>query len=177
MAESNADKLVAVLNGDPRYGIEIDSALRTIGHALPAAVCLKWFATLDESSPLFRQSIMDMLKHAQMVSGERLYEIRLVDESDKELPEKAEDEFTTAVRIRFSDEKAAYYQYHIFPPDLDYVSGCSRKRDGASQVMLLTLRSKKHLDDFIAVCRRNPHFVGIETISEEEFWKAPSNGV
>jgi len=88
-----------------------------------------------------------------------------------------EEPFTVPLRIHFRDEQAAYYQYHLFPPDLDYITGSSRKRDGASQVLILTLRSRKHLDDFIAVCRCNPHFVSLEQISEEEFWKAPSHGV
>ena len=81
------------------------------------------------------------------------------------------------IRIQFRDEQAAYYQYHVFPPDLDYITGWSRKREGASQLLILHLHSRKHLEDFIAVCRRNPHFVSIEEISEEEFWKAQSHAV
>ena len=100
------------------------------------------------------------------LSGERLCDIQFESASEGEPVPAATEEFTTAVRIRFSDENAAYCQFHIFPPDLDYVSGWSRKRDGAWQVLLLTLRSRKHFDDFIAVCRRNPHFVGIDDISE-----------
>ena len=175
--ESKADKLAAVLAGDSRYGIEIDSALRTIGHALPADFCLKWFSGLDDSAPSFRESVMTMIQVAEKISGEKLYDISFDDTSEDEIIPPTEEEFKVPVRIHFRDEQAAYYQYHLFPPELDYITGYSRKRDGASQVLILSLRSRKHLDDFIAVCRSNPHFVSIEQISEEEFWKAPSHGV
>jgi len=178
MPEPKADKLAAVLAGESRYGIELDSALRNIGHTLPADSCLKWFSTVDDSSPTFRQSVLEMLAVADHVGGEKLYEYEIVDTASDEEPDSpTEDQFTVPLRIRFRDEQAAYYQYHLFPPELDYITGCSRKRDGASQVLILSLRSRKHLDDFIAVCRSNPHFVSIEEISEEEFWKAPSHGV
>jgi len=178
MPESKADKLAAVLAGGSHYSVEIDSALRTIGHALPTDLCLKWFLSLDDSSATFRQSVLDMIGIAKDIAGERLYEHEIVDTASDEEPDSpTENQFTVPLRIRFRDEQAAYYQYHLFPPELDYVNGFSRKRDGASQVLILSLRSRKHLDDFIAVCRSNPHFVSIEEISEEEFWKAPSHGV
>jgi len=178
MPESKADKLAAVLAGGSRYSVEIDSALRTIGHALPADSCLKWFLSLDDSSATFRQSVLEMIGIAKHIAGERPYEHEIVDTASDEEPDSpTEDQFTVPLRIRFRDEQAAYYQYHLFPPELDYINGYSRKRDGASQVLILSLRSRKHLDDFIAICRRNPHFVSIEEISEEEFWKAPSHGV
>lgn len=178
MPESKADQLAAVLAGESRYGAEIDSALRNIGHTLPADSCLKWFSTVDDSSATFRQSVLDMLAIADRIAGEKLYEYEIVDTASENEPTSlTEDQFTIPLRIRFRDEQAAYYQYHLFPPELDYINGFSRKRDGASQVLILSLRSRKHLDDFISVCRSNPHFVSIEEISEEEFWKAPSHGV
>jgi hypothetical protein len=177
MPESKTDRLAAVLAGESRYGIEIDSALRAIGHTLPADLSLEWFAKADDSAASFRQSVMSMLEVAERTGGEKLYEISLHDTSENETMPAFDEQFTIPLRIRFRDEQAAYYQFHIFPPSPDYITGWSRKRDGASQVVLLSLTSRKHLDDFISVCRHNPHFVSIEEISEEEFWKAPSHGV
>jgi hypothetical protein len=173
MAESKLDKFTAVLAGAERYGLEIDSALRTIGHAMPADVWFKWAATLDDSSPNFKENVLKSLSLAHELSSEIKYDIAYVDEPSDGVQEK---EFQVALRIRFTNQDAAFYLFSNFPgEDLDYVGGCSRKRDGDSHVMLLTLPSRKHLDNFIEVCRRNPHFVGAEIISEEEFWKAPSN--
>jgi len=177
MPESKADKLAAVLAGESRYGLEIDSALRTIGHTLSADNCFKWFSRLDDSSPSFGESVITMLKYAESSAGEKLYDISLGDTWEDESIRPTEEEFKIPLRIHFRDKQAAYYQFHLFPPELDYITGWSRKREGASQLLLLTLRSRSYLDDFIAACRRNPHFVRIEEISEEEFWKAPSHGV
>jgi hypothetical protein len=112
MPESNADKLTAVLKGEARYGIELDSALKTIGETFPATVCLKWFSSIDDSLPSFRSDVLQILEVARRT--ERLYAFGYGSETDAP---RQQEEFTTARRIRFSSSDAAYYQFHLFPPD------------------------------------------------------------
>jgi hypothetical protein len=82
------------------------------------------------------------------------------------------------LRILFSDEDLAYQEFHGFAPlDLEIVSGYSRKRDGASHALLLHLHDPLNLPSFLAACRQSPGVVDVVTISEQEFWKAPSNSI
>ena len=93
MPEPKADKLAAVLAGESRYGIEIDSALRIIGHALPADFCLKWFSGLDDSAPSFGESVKTMIQVAEKISGEKLYDISFEATSENETIPPTDVEF------------------------------------------------------------------------------------
>lgn len=85
---------------------------------------------------------------------------------------------TVALRIRFVDEQVACDVFESFPPDdLDYVDAWSRKRDGATQVILLSLRDERDLEVFLGLCRRTADVVEVVPITESEFWKTPSNAV
>lgn len=82
------------------------------------------------------------------------------------------------LRLRFVDADHAYERFHHFPPDdIDYVERMSRKRDGDSQVMLLGVPSDAHLRQFLALCREESSIVEVLPITEEEFWRAPSNAI
>jgi hypothetical protein len=82
-----------------------------------------------------------------------------------------------ALRIRFSSATRAYELFHSFPPDLDYLEGCSAKRDGDCKVMRLYLSSPERLQDFLDLCAAHPDIVNVTQITEEEFWRAPSNAI
>lgn len=82
------------------------------------------------------------------------------------------------LRVRFSSADRAYELFSSFPPqDIDWIEGHSRKRDGDSQVMLLHLSSEDHLLDFLALCNRHREITEVVPITEEEFWRAPSNAI
>ncbi len=82
------------------------------------------------------------------------------------------------LRVRFADAERAHRLFDSFPPgDLEYIEGWSRKRDGDSQIMLLHLETEARLQDFITLCRSHPEVVEVVSISEDEFWRAPSNAV
>ena len=82
------------------------------------------------------------------------------------------------LRILFSNEDVAYQEFHRFAPlELESVSGCSRKRDGASHVLLLELYDRSSLPVFLAACRQSPGVVDVVDITEQEFWTAPSNAI
>jgi hypothetical protein len=81
------------------------------------------------------------------------------------------------LRIRFTSFMRAYETFHAFPPDLDYIEGWSRKRDGDSQVILLRLSDPSRLQDFLELCTANPDIVEVKSITEAEFHHAPSNAI
>ena len=56
-------------------------------------------------------------------------------------------------------------------------SDCSRKRAGDSQMILLRLEDGSQLEGFLRLCNEHPAIVEVVPISEEEFWKAPSNAI
>jgi hypothetical protein len=85
---------------------------------------------------------------------------------------------TYPLRITFVTPEAAYRRFGQFPPpDLDYVDGWSRKRDGASQVVLLRVAGATELERFVALCRADSEVVEVARIQEEEFLQAPSNAI
>ncbi len=82
------------------------------------------------------------------------------------------------LRIRFTDDLQAYEAFHTIMPEHDEsITGHSRKRDGASHVVLLALSDRAALSEFIAVCRQHPHVTEVTPITEAEFWAAPSNAI
>ena len=82
------------------------------------------------------------------------------------------------LRVRFSSADRAYELFSSFPPqDLDWIEGHSRKRDGDSQVVLLHLSSEERLQDFFELCERHPEITEVVPITEDEFWRAPSNAI
>jgi hypothetical protein len=85
---------------------------------------------------------------------------------------------TYPLRVRFIDADHAYEYFHSFPPDdIDYLNDYSRKRAGDSQMILLRLEDGSQLESFLHLCKEHPAIVEVISISEEEFWKAPSNAI
>ena len=85
---------------------------------------------------------------------------------------------THSLRVTFRDVDSAYALFHTFmPDDLDYFTRVARKRDGASHVILLGIPPEHSLSDFLDLCRDHPDVTDVRTITEEEFWRAPSNAI
>jgi hypothetical protein len=84
---------------------------------------------------------------------------------------------TFPLRIKFTDAKCAYERFHHFPPEMDFIEGMARKRDGDNQVTLLKVANETCLQDFLALCQAESSVVEVFPITEDEFWEAPSNAV
>jgi hypothetical protein len=82
------------------------------------------------------------------------------------------------IRIQFRDDITAHSLAQTFEPySYDYVEGYSMKRDGATHVLLLSVASERDFALFASACRTHPSVVDIRSITEEEFWDAPSNSM
>jgi len=82
------------------------------------------------------------------------------------------------IRIQFRDDLSAHSLAQTFEPySYDYVEGYSMKQDGATHVLLLSVASESDFALFASACRLHPAVVDIHTITEEEFWHAPSNSM
>lgn len=85
---------------------------------------------------------------------------------------------TYSLRITFRDVVSAFASFHTFMPnDLDYFTRVARKRDGASHVLLVGIPPEHRLSEFLDFCRAHPDVTEVRTITEEEFWRAPSNSI
>lgn len=84
---------------------------------------------------------------------------------------------TFPLRIRFTDAQCAYERFHQFPPETEFIEGMSRKRAGDCQVMLLKVPRETCLQDFLALCRAESSIIEVLHITEDEFWRAPSNAI
>lgn len=157
-------QLNTVISGRKQFGKKIDSKLKAICDALPAAACLKWFATLNASHSSFFEEVDTMFNS---IYNKDLYRI----EGDKGR------EIRVALRLTFCNEDACYYQFPVFPPlHFEYISASERKRHGKTQLLVITLQDKAFLDAFTDACNANPHLSSLKVISEEEFLNAPSDG-
>ena len=82
------------------------------------------------------------------------------------------------LQVRFSNEDAAYYQFHVFPVVESGSSIClSRLRNGDSQFMQVFFESEGEFAEFERELHRNPHVVGVAEISEDEFRSKRSEAV
>ena len=82
------------------------------------------------------------------------------------------------IRIQFRDQTTAVALAQGFEPySYDYVEGYSMKQDGPMHVLLLNFASESDFALFASACRSHPAVIDIRTITEEEFWHAPSNSV
>jgi hypothetical protein len=83
-----------------------------------------------------------------------------------------------SVRIIHIDEQKAYDVFHQFEPlELAGSGGGSRKRDGRTQVIILRGISQERFRQFREACLAHPSVVDVVEITEDEFWRAPSNAI
>lgn len=93
----------------------------------------------------------------------------------KDLPVTASEHY---LKLRFTNEDACYYQFHLFPTfDEPFIMEAARKRAGDTQYLKVGLAHADRLQAFIQNLRGNPHLVAIEESSKEEFAKASSHAV
>lgn len=116
--------------------------------------------------------------------------MKLVTEA-KEEAQRTQSMDPIAVRVEFIDEETAYKRFHTFEP-LDRLDRYSRKRDGSSHVILIhSIDDVSAIADetshqpssdvpaksFLEGCKADPDVIGVENITEKEFWDAPSNAI
>jgi len=136
---------------------------------------------VDDKSPDFDSHVSDALSDLsgpEMIGviGFATSQTQFKDPS--ELSREPEDPTEYYLKLVFTDEQAAYYQFDLFPDlNANYILGASRKRAGAVQHIHITLSGPTFLQSFIESCRSNPHFVRVEESTAVEFERAPSNAV
>lgn len=176
------DKLAnIVLNRRTVFGLDIDSRIRKASNHLSARAFFELFAILDDQSPDFANVLKEMLATLPMRETGLL-----IGFASPNIPTVSEDEDTSQpvqptdyfLKLIFSSEEAAYYQFDLFPNlNAACVLGAARKRSGATQHIRVTLDRSESLQSFIESCRKKPHFVRVEESSEDEFKSAPSNAI
>src|SRR5687767_12810313 len=83
-----------------------------------------------------------------------------------------------AIRVTFVNDEAAYRRWAAFGDSIgSHVSSLSRKRDGASYVLLLRDTSVSQAQQVAEWCRQQADVVCVARIAESEFWGASSNAV
>jgi len=185
MAHPSPNQIVDIVLGRQQvYALDIDSQIREASNRLTARALFELLAHLDDKSPDFGSDISSVLsgffgvesKEVVGVIGFATNEIQSAAPPDNaEQPNNPSEYY---LRLVFSDEQAAFYQFPLFPDlNADYVLGASRKRAGAVQHLHITLSSPQALQTFIESCRTNPHFVRVEESTADEFKRAPSNAI
>ncbi|MBL9166832.1 MAG: hypothetical protein JNN07_03755 [Verrucomicrobiales bacterium] len=162
------------------YGLDADSRIREAANRLTARALFEILGRLDDKSTDIASQLSELVaacggEDVSYRIGFDTGDIPCVDEDPDTAPqpEQAKEIY---LRLRFRNEDAAYYQFHLFPDlNADYILGASRKRTGSVQHLRLELARPEALQSFLEACRSNPHFVGVEESTAEEFHRAPSN--
>lgn len=171
-----------VLNRREVYDLDTDSLIRQAANRLTAKALFELLARLDDQSPGFASQLSALLhgfpgEEPSFLIGFDTGDLPTADEPP-DIPEPPKGPIEYYLRLVFRDEKAAYYQFELFPDlDADYVCGASRKRVGAVQHLRLELSRPEALQAFIESCRSNPHFLRVEQSTADEFHRAPSNAI
>ena len=82
-----------------------------------------------------------------------------------------------AFRIRFPGEQEAHDSFEGFMDAAGWITNCARKRVGSDHVVLLRDCSDLCREHFVRWCEARPGVVGIQSITEKEFWSLPSHAV
>ena len=85
-----------------------------------------------------------------------------------------------AFRIHFASIDDAISQFDNFfawADSLGFALNFSRKRDGASHVVLLRECPSSDAGEFLKWCRTQPRVTLVVPITEADFWSAPSHSV
>ena len=183
MAQPSPGKIVdIILSRRMVYGLDTDSTIRQAANVMSARALFEFLAGLDDESTDFGSQVSRLL--SEFPSHEALYYIRFhtgdIPTTDVQAHAAPEADTPTEyyLRLVFSDEQAAYYQFPLFPNlEAEYVLGASRKRAGAVQHLRLELSRPEALQAFIESCRTNPHFLRIEESTPGEFERAASNAI
>lgn len=171
-----------VLSRRQVYDLDTDSRIRQAANRLTARALFELLARLDDQSPDFASHLSTLLHKLPVEEPSFMIGFDTGDlptaAGQPDIPKLPEEPSEHYLQLVFRDEKAAYYQFHLFPDlDADYVCGAARKRAGAVQHLCIELSRPEALQAFIESCRFNPHLLRIEQSTAEEFRRAPSNGV
>ena len=171
-----------VLNRRQVYNLDTDSRIREAVNCLTARALFELLARLDDHSPDFPSHLSTLLRELPVEGISGMIGFHTGDlpsaVEHPEIPELHEKPSEHYLRLVFSDEQAAFYQFHLFPNlDVGYVCSASQKRAGAVQHLRIQLSRTEALQTFIESCRSNPHLLRVEQSTSEEFEGAPSNGV
>ncbi|MGV3531742.1 MAG: hypothetical protein ACO1QR_05180 [Chthoniobacteraceae bacterium] len=176
--------LLRVIEGETVFGLESDSRIRQAANQMSALALLSLFKTFETAESEWSSRLAEMLSEVPTTDPTYLigFDIGqwegLGAEEPEEPSEYPDDPSVHYLKLRFRNEDAAYYQFHLFPVlDEPYVMGAARKREGACQHLRIDLARPELLQAFIENLRRNPHLLAVEESSEEEFLRAPSNAV
>ncbi len=183
MAQPSTEKIAdIILNRRVVYGMDTDSHIRQAANRLTARALFELLGRLDDESADFATHLSALL--TKFGGEEVTYLIGFntddtpAGDPDTDATPQPEKPAEFYLRLIFCDENAAYYQFPLFPHlEADYVLGAERKRAGAVQHLRLQLSRPEALQAFIESCRANPHFVGVEESTAEEFQRAPSNAM
>lgn len=175
------------------YGLDLDSRIRTVSNRLTARAFHELLERLDDESPDFAKGLDSVLADFPVYGPDILIgfddgatpslmgtlEAGFGDEAVAEETETAPYEPNGYyLKLVFSDEAAAYYQFPLFP-DLhqEAMMSVSRKRTGDSQLLRIEFDRAGALQAFTEKCRENPHLIRIEESTAEEFHQAQSDAV
>ena len=183
MARPSPEKIAEIILDRRRvYGLDADSQIRQAANRITARALFEILGRLDDESPDFASQVSSLLAE---FPGEEVSTLIGFNTGDVQCGEGESNILVQPVkpaefylRLVFSNEDAAYYQFPLFPHfEADYVLGAARKRTGAVQHIRLALSRPDALQSFIESCRTNPHLLRVEESTAEEFECAPSNAI
>ena len=170
------------------YGLDLDSRIRTVSNRLTARAFHELLDRLDDASPDFAKGLDSVLADFPVYGPDIL--IGFDDGATPSLMGTLEaglagaddspvvghyDSHLYWLKLIFTDEAAAYYQFPLFPDlNLEAMTSVSRKRLGNCQLLRIEFDRPGALQAFTEKCRENPHLLRLEESSSEEFHAAPS---
>jgi hypothetical protein len=184
MPTPNPSELLRLFSGEQVFGRDTDSKILQASNEVSARMMFEMFMRCDTGREGWAQEFADGLM--EMTTGGLSVLIGFDDGRGQGLESNGEDlpayDSVTAsdfyLRLEFADEDASYYQFHLFPPlDEPFVQGAARKREGASQHLMITLAHPNDLQVFIQRLRSHPHLKEVHDSTAEVFNSAPSHGI
>lgn len=177
--------LARLLSGEAVFESEMDKRLLEAATSVTARGTFELWKRCDTDQEDWLNSFLEQLEMLAQVEpylacsydDENWPGIVLSDEYVRPT-EVANTEPRFYYKLEFTNEDAAYYQFHYFPPfDQSFITGAAKKREGVYQHLMVELESADDRVFFEQSLRSNPHIAAIQHSDEESFNKAPSNAV
>jgi len=176
--------LLRIIAGETVFGMDIDSRIRQASNCMSARLMIELFNRCDGSKPGWQEDFAGSLSEFTQCDpcaligfdDGRWQGLEAADESG--LPPVPEANFTCYLKLTFTNEDAAFYQFPLFPGmDEPFLAGGARKRESRFQHVRVDLAHPDDLQLFIEGLRSNPHLIAVEESTEGIFCAAPSHGV
>ena len=158
-------KLIDSILGKSTFGFDLDTRIRQAANEMTALALFETFDQVDISKEGWEKGFIQELN--EITTGDPSILIGFDDgrreglessgEGNEFLEEadEPENEFSQYLKLKFTDEDAAYYQFHLFPPlDEPFVIGACRKRAGDTQFLRIDLTDEQHLQTFFRTYAR-----------------------